>query len=136
MPRILAIDWGAKRVGLAVTDPLQIIVTALDTIPTDRIMRYLKDYTKVEEVEQFVLGWPTHADGNDTDSTPFVRRFHERLQELFPAIPVALEDERGTSQMAVQGMIDAGFKKKDRRKKENVDKLSAVLILRSYLEQF
>ncbi len=135
MPRILSIDYGLKRVGLAVTDPMQIIASALETVPEKEIMSYLKSYTEKEEVELFVLGYPTRSDGSDTHATPHVREFKKRLEKLFTQIPVQLEDESYTSKRAMEAMVQAGVKKKDRRKKENLDKLSAVIILQSYMGQ-
>ncbi len=134
MARILAIDYGGKRTGLAVTDPLQIIASALDTVASETLLEYLKNYLKNEEVEEFVVGYPTREDNEDTHATPLVREFVEKLKKEFPTIPVYLEDERFTSKMAVQAMIDSGVKKKQRRQKENIDKLSATLILQSYME--
>lgn len=130
----MALDYGAKRVGVATTDPLQIIASALDTIPNHEILPFLKEYTQNEQVDEFVVGYPTRMDDSDTHATPLVREFVKRLKKEFPLIPVYLEDERFTSKMAVQAMIQGGVKKKDRRKKENIDKLSATLILQSYLE--
>lgn len=134
MARILALDYGAKRVGVAVTDPLQIIATSLDTIPTDKLLEFLKDYFAKEEVEEIVMGYPTRLNDEDSHATPLVREFVKVLEKEFPTIPVYLEDERFTSKMAVQAMIDGGVKKKDRRVKGNIDKLSATIILQSYME--
>ncbi len=135
MGRILAIDYGTKRVGLAVTDPLKIIATALDTVRTHLLLDYLKKYLATEKVESFVLGMPVNLDLTDTNSTQAVRNFEKILTKNFPNIPVYKVDERLTSKMAVDAMIRGGMKKKDRQKKENVDKISAVIILQSYLAQ-
>ncbi|WP_128543147.1 Holliday junction resolvase RuvX [Larkinella soli] len=134
MARLLAIDYGSKRTGLAVTDPLQIIASALETVPTHQLLDYLKRYAAAEPVEAFVLGLPRRLDGSDTDNTPRVRAFAEKLKAAFPDLPVHWHDERFTSAMALQAMIAAGTKKKDRREKGNIDKVSAVIILQSYME--
>lgn len=134
MARILAIDYGSKRVGLAVTDPLKIIASALDTIHSKEVLNYLKAYTEKEEVEAFVVGMPIHLDGNDTNNTPQVKGFVKGLKKAFPDIPVHLHDERFTSAMALQTMIASGYSKKDRRAKGNIDKIAATIILQSYME--
>jgi len=134
MPRILAIDYGAKRTGLAVTDPSKIIASALETVPTDNLLAYLKKYTQNEAVEAFVVGMPKNLDGTITDGTPYVERFVVELKNIFPEIPIHLHDERFTSKMAMQTMIAGGMKKKDRQIKGNIDKISAVIILQSFME--
>jgi putative holliday junction resolvase len=134
MARLLAIDYGQKRTGLAVTDPLQIIATALETVPTHTLLDYLKKYVLAEPVEAFIMGLPKHLDGNDTDNTPRVLTFVKRLETALPDIPVFLHDERFTSRMALAAMISAGSTKKDRRNKGNIDKVSAAIILQSYME--
>ncbi len=134
MPRILAIDYGAKRTGIAVTDPLKIIASALDTIPTERVIDFLKKYIQNEEVEAFVVGMPQNLDGSDTDGTAYVKRFIEELENNFSEIPIHLHDERFTSKMAVSAMIAGGMKKKDRQIKGNIDKISATIILQSFME--
>jgi len=136
LPRILAIDYGAKRTGVAVTDPLKIIASALETVPSEKMIEYLKVYTQKEEVEAFVVGMPKNLDGSVTDGTIYVERFVELLKANFPLIPIHLHDERFTSKMAVQAMIAGGMKKKDRRVKGNIDKISAVIILQSFMESF
>lgn len=133
MSRILAIDYGLKRTGLAVTDPLQIIATSLETVETNRLFPFLKSYIDKEPVHQIVVGMPKRLDNQDTDMTSHVRSLVEELQKKFPQIPVALVDERFTSSIAKQAMIDGGMKKKARRVKGNVDKISATLILQSYM---
>ena len=134
MPRILAIDYGAKRTGLAVTDPFQIIASALETVPTEKILEFLKKYTQNEVTEAFVVGMPKNLDGSSTDGTAYVERFIIELKATFPETPVHLHDERFTSKMAVQTMIAGGMKKKDRQIKGNIDKISAVIILQSFME--
>lgn len=133
MPRILAIDYGAKRTGLAVTDPLKIIASALETVPSETLIAYLKKYMVSEEVEAFVVGMPKNLDGSDTDGTVYVKRLLEELKTHFPAIPTHMVDERYTSKMAVQAMIAGGMKKKDRQVKGNIDKISAVIILQGFM---
>ncbi|MBL7847649.1 MAG: Holliday junction resolvase RuvX [Cyclobacteriaceae bacterium] len=134
MSRILAIDLGLKRTGLAVTDPLQIIATALDTVETVQLIPYLQAYTARETVERFVLGFPIRLNSQDNEMTPHVRDLEEKLKKIFPTVPISLVDERFTSSMAKAAMIAGGMKKKDRREKGNVDKISAVLILQSYMD--
>ena len=134
MARLLAIDYGQKRTGIAVTDPLQLIATALETVPTHTLLDFLKAYVVAEPVDAFIMGLPKHLDGNDTDNTPRVRTFVKRLEAALPDIPVFLHDERFTSRMALAAMIAAGSTKKDRRNKGNIDKVSAAIILQSYME--
>lgn len=134
MPRILAIDYGKKRTGLAVTDPLKIIASGLTTVDTEQLVYYLKQYFAKEEVELILLGHPKRLDGGDNDITPKVEKFFGQLQKLFPAIPALLIDERFTSKMAFQAMIDSGLKKKDRQNKATVDEVSATILLQGYLE--
>lgn len=134
MGRILAIDFGTKRVGLAVTDPLKIVASPLDTVHSKDLVKYLKDYDDSEGIEEIVLGLPTKLDGSDTTITEQVRQLHKHLKKQFPEKPVNLHDERFTSKMALDAMIAGGMKKKDRREKGNIDKVSAAVILRSYLE--
>lgn len=134
MARVIGIDYGTKRVGIAVTDPLQIVASGLDTIPTDKALQFLKEYCEKEEVEAIALGLPKRLNDEDTHSTPFVLEFQQKLQEMLPTIPVHLVDERYTSKIAMETMIRGGMKKKDRQKKENLDKVSAAVILQSYLD--
>jgi putative Holliday junction resolvase len=134
MARLLAIDFGTKRTGIAVTDPLQLIASALETVPSHQLLQYLKAYVEREPVEAFIVGLPKRLDGTDTDNTPRVRRFVELLQKTLPAIPVHWHDERFTSVMALQAMIASGSTKKDRRDKGNIDKVSAAIILQSFME--
>lgn len=133
MARILALDYGGKRTGIAVTDPLQIIATALTTVETHQLWTYLADYFQREPVEKVLIGWPTHADGNDTHATPLVRAFREEWETKYPALPLIPVDERYTSKLAMRAMIDGGMKKKDRQNKGNVDQVSAVILLQDYL---
>ena len=133
MSRALAIDYGLKRTGIAVTDPLRIIATALETVETSQLISFLKEYMNKETVNQLVVGMPKRLNNEDTDMTPYVHKLVSELNAKFPHLPVALIDERFTSSIAKQAMIDGGMKKKDRRVKGNVDKISATLILQSYL---
>ena len=133
MGRILAIDYGLKRTGLAATDPLKIIASPLETVATVDLISWLAEYIQKEEVERIVIGMPVNLDMSDTHNTDPVRNFIEKITLQFPQIPVSAEDERFTSKIAQQAMVIGGMKKKDRRKKANVDKISATLILQSYL---
>jgi putative holliday junction resolvase len=133
MARILAIDYGLKRCGIAVTDPLKIIATALDTVETFNLISYLKAYIVQEEVELILIGLPLDLRSNDTDITSNVRKFAEVLQKEMPTIKITFADERFTSKMASQALFSSGLKKKDRQQKGNLDKISAVIILQSYL---
>ncbi len=134
MGRILAIDYGLKRTGLAVTDPLRIIATALDMVETPKLIEYLKNYFQKEEVEQVIIGLPKRLNNTDSEIAPAVRTFIETFKSKFPENPIQTVDERFTSSMAQQAMIAGGMKKKDRQVKGNVDKISAVLILQSYMQ--
>lgn len=134
MKRILAIDYGQKRVGLAVTDPLQIIATGLDTINVNDVLKYLENYIAIQPVELFVVGLPKNLNNTPADAAKYVEPFVKQLQKKFPDIPIEMVDERFTSKMAFRAMIDGGVKKMDRRNKETIDKVSAVIILQSYLE--
>lgn len=134
MPRILAIDYGSKRTGIAVTDPLQIIASALDTVRTHDLLEFLKTYTSKEEVEAFVIGMPKKLDNTDSENSQRIKVFIKLLQKTFADIPVYTHDERFTSSMAMQSMIASGVKKSDRREKGNIDKISATIILQSYME--
>ena len=133
MARILSIDYGGKRTGLAVTDPMQIIATGLTAVDTKNLMDYLKVYFLKEAVEKVIIGLPTHADGNDTHATPLVKGFIVRFKKEFPAIPIQTVDEQFTSKLAVRALIDSGVSKKDRRNKKLVDEMSATIILQEYL---
>lgn len=134
MGRIIAIDYGRKRTGLAATDPLQIVANGLATVPSHEAIGYLLKYTAEEEVEAFVVGYPVQMNNTVSESVKYIDPFIKKLKKEFPGILVELMDERFTSKMAFQTMIDAGLKKKDRRNKELVDSISATIILQSYLE--
>lgn len=136
MARVLAIDLGTKRTGLAVTDPLKITANPLETIETEKLLTYLQAYCAKEEVEALVLGHPTRLNGQDNEMTPRVLKLKEDLEKIFPNKKIVLIDERFTSKMAMQTMIAMGSKKKDRKEKAgNLDKVSAAIILQSYLER-
>lgn len=134
MGRIIGIDYGLKRVGIAVTDPLKIIASPLATIETSSAIEFISDYCEREDVETLVLGMPLKLNGEETHSTRPALEFGEKLKEKIPGITLAWQDEQFTSKMAVEAMVAGGMKKKDRRKKENIDKISAAIILQSYLE--
>lgn len=135
MGRILAIDYGLKRTGVATTDPLQIIASPLETIPTAALLTWLESYVTREDVEHIVVGLPTKLNQSETHATKPALAFTEQLRKTFPKIHVSTMDERFTSKIAKQSLILGGMKKKDRRKKENIDKVSASLILQSFLDQ-
>lgn len=134
MARILCIDYGGKRTGLAVTDPLQIIATALTTIPTKELIPFLKNYMATEPVELILIGEPLNLDDSPTHATPLVQQAIKLLTKTFPSIPVQTVDERYSSKMAVRAMIDMGMKKKDRREKGNIDQIAATILLQEYLQ--
>ncbi|KAA0990374.1 Holliday junction resolvase RuvX [Dyadobacter aurulentus] len=134
MGRLLAIDFGSKRSGIAVTDPLQIIATALDTVATHDLRNFIKKYSEKEQLEAFIVGMPKKLDNTDSENAARVNAFIKLLRKDFPEIPVHTHDERFTSSMALQSMISAGSKKSDRREKGNIDKVSATIILQSYME--
>ena len=133
MGRILALDYGTKRTGLAVTDPLRIIATPLDTVTSTELLKFLKTYMQREQVDEFVIGMPRTLQNEDSEMAPLVRKFVEELRKTFPGKPIHQVDERFTSSLAKRAMVDGGMKKKDRQVKGNVDKISATLILQSYL---
>ena len=135
MSRILAFDYGTKRIGIATTDPLQIIATGLETVHSKDIIEYLKKYLGREQVEQFVVGEPKQMDGSQSLSAQHVKGFITLLKKNFPSIPVDTIDERFTSKMASSVIAQSGLKKKDRQSKELVDTISATIILQSYLER-
>jgi putative Holliday junction resolvase len=134
MPRILALDYGKKRTGIAVTDPLQIIATGLETVDSNELIGYLKKYMQQEAVEKIVIGYPLNFDDTPTDATPLVDKFIGKFKNVFPDLPVEKWDERLTSKMAAQSMLEMGLKKKDRQNKALIDTISAVIILQEYLE--
>jgi putative Holliday junction resolvase len=135
MGRIMAIDYGTKRTGLAVTDPLRIIATALETVETKTALDFLTQYFAREPVDELVIGMPRTLRNEDSQTAPAVRVFAEQLKQKFPDKPIHFVDERFTSSIAKQTMIDGGMKKKDRRDKSNVDKISAVLILQTWMQK-
>ena len=134
MDRIIGIDYGRKRVGVAVSDPLGIFASALETVPAAKTIDYLKNYTQNNKVVRFVVGYPMNLNGRPAECAQYVDIFLKQLKKQFPEIPVVLEDERFTSQLAMKAMIAGGMKKSDRREKENVDKISAAIILQSYMD--
>ncbi|WP_111309524.1 Holliday junction resolvase RuvX [Confluentibacter sediminis] len=133
MPRILAIDYGLKRTGIAITDELQIIASGLTTLATKDLFVFLKDYLHKEKVELFLVGEPKQMDNTASESEVFIIPFLNRLEKEFPNIPIKRVDERFTSKMAFKTMIDSGLKKKQRKNKALIDEISATLILQSYL---
>lgn len=135
MDRIIGIDYGRKRVGVAVSDPLGIFASALDTVQSAKIIEYLKLYSEKENVVRFVVGYPTNMDGRPSEAAKDIDIFLKHLAKAFPDIPVTLEDERFTSVLAHKAMIDGGMKKKDRMDKNSVDRISAAIILQSYLDR-
>lgn len=135
MPRIIAFDYGTKRIGIAVTDPLQIIATGLDTIHPKDIMEYLKKYLLAEQVAGFVFGDPKQMDGTPSDSAQHVKGFAKTLKKTFPDIPQYWIDERFTSKLAHQAIMQSGLKKQARRDKERVDTISATIILQYFMQE-
>lgn len=133
MARILAIDFGKKRTGIAVTDEFQIIASGLTTVNTTELLSFLKEYTSKEKVELFLVGEPKQMNNSESESEVLILPFIQKLEKLFPQIPMKRIDERFTSKMAFQTMIDSGMKKKQRRNKAMVDEISATIILQSYL---
>lgn len=135
LARILALDYGTKRTGIAITDELQIIASGLTTVETKNIFSFLTDYIKNEKVELFIVGEPKQMNNKESESEQFIKPFLKKLKLTFPKIPVKRVDERFTSKMAFQSMIDSGLKKKHRQNKGLIDEISATIILQSYLEQ-
>ena len=135
MDRIIGIDYGRKRVGVAVSDPLGIFASALETVHSAKIIEYLKKYAENENVVLFVVGYPVNMNGAPSQAAKDVDVFLKHLAKAFPDTQVVLEDERFTSVLAHRAMIDGGMKKQDRMKKESVDKISAAIILQSYLDR-
>lgn len=133
MGRLLAIDYGTKRTGIAVTDELQIIASGLTTVETEDLLTFLRGYIASETVEKFIVGEPKQMDNTASDSEIYIQKFLEVLAKEFPQIPIVRVDERFTSKMAFQTMIDSGLKKKQRQNKALIDEISATLILQSYL---
>lgn len=135
MDRIIGIDYGRKRVGVAVSDPLGIFASALETVPAAKIVEYLKNYTSKEKVVRFVVGYPMNLNNKPAEAAKDVDVFLKVLKKQFPDIPVTLEDERFTSQLAMKAMIAGGVRKSDRREKGSVDKVSAAIILQTFLDR-
>ena len=134
MGRILALDAGRKRVGLAVSDPMQMIANALDTVSAHEVLNFISAYVKREQVDVFVVGLPKQMNGNDSESMQYIRPLLKKLQENFPTIELVLFDERFTSAMAHKTMLEGGLKKKQRQDKALVDRIAATIILQGYLE--
>lgn len=134
MARVIGIDYGVKRVGVAVTDPLQIIASPLETVPTPHIFDFLKNYFFTEEIECIVVGEPKKLDDSDADIMPQIRQFVKKLNQLFPHIPVMMQDERYTSRDAQRIIINSGIKKMKRRDKSLVDKISASIIIEEWMK--
>ncbi|HRX10442.1 MAG TPA: Holliday junction resolvase RuvX [Draconibacterium sp.] len=134
MARILSIDYGKKRVGIAVTDPQQIIATRLTTVPTNTIWSFLNDYFQKEKVEKVVVGYPLQMNNKASEAVRYINPFLRKFQVQFPEIVVEVFDERFTSKIAFQTMIDGGVKKQQRQNKELIDGISATIILQNYLE--
>lgn len=135
MPRILCIDYGGKRTGIAVTDPLQIIASALTTVDTKDIFPFLKKYFTDEQVELVLIGMPVNWDESDTHATPLVKQFINKFKKDFPAMPITEVDERYTSKMAKDAMLEMGLTKLQRRDKKTVDKIAATIMLQEYLNR-
>lgn len=134
MGRIISIDYGSKRTGLAVTDNLKLIAGGLTTVPTNELLSFLEDYTKKEVVELIIIGLPKQMNNQPSESMKYIKSFVSLLQKKFPNIPMEYVDERFTSVLAHQAMLEGGLKKKSRQNKALVDEISAVIILQSYLE--
>jgi putative Holliday junction resolvase len=135
MARLLAIDYGKKRTGIAVTDPMQIIASGLTTVATRDLTNFLLDYVGKEDVEVIVLGEPKQMDYTDSELGPWLRKYTLQLQDLFPNIKIEREDERFTSKMAQASMLNSGLKKKQRKNKAIVDEIAATIILQSYMDR-
>ncbi|MFM8256375.1 MAG: Holliday junction resolvase RuvX [Bacteroidota bacterium] len=133
MGRIMAIDVGGKRTGIAVTDPLQIIATGLVTIEAHTLVDFIKNYLRTEQVDRFIVGWPTNWDDSPTHGTPHAAKAIQLLQKNFPTIPIEKVDERYTSKMAKDALLEMGLKKKNRRDKKLVDEVAATILLQEYL---
>ena len=134
MERIVGIDFGRKRVGIAVSDPLGIFASALDTLPSGDVLVFLKNYTLKEKVVRIVVGYPMNLNYTPSEAARDLEPFLNMLRKQFPQIPVTLQDERFTSKLAMRAMVEGGMKKSDRRIKGNIDKVSAAIILQSYLD--
>ena len=135
MDRLIGIDYGRKRTGLAVSDPLRIFASALDTVDSAKLIDYLEKYAENETIERFVVGYPQNLDGSPAEARSDVDAFLKVLRKAFPGVPVTLEDERFTSVLAHRVMIDGGMKAGDRRDKKSVDRISAAIILQGYMDR-
>ena len=135
MDRLIGIDYGRRRTGLAASDPLRIFASALETVDTAKLIDYLKKYAEKETIERFVVGYPVNLDGTPAAAQADVDAFLKVLRKAFPGVPVSLEDERFTSVLAHQVMIDGGMKARDRRDKKSVDRISAAIILQGYMDR-
>lgn len=135
MSRILSIDYGSKRTGLAVTDPFQIIATGLCTVETPKLIAFLKNYFLKETVELVIIGMPVNFNDTATHATPLVQKFISVFQKTFPAVPIKEVDERFTSKMASRAMIEMGMKKKQRRNKAMIDEIAATIMLQDYMKR-
>lgn len=133
MAQLLALDYGKRRTGIAVTDDLQIIASGLTTVETDKLIPFLKDYFTKNSVEKVIVGEPLQMDGSASESSIMINKFLTKFVEVFPEIPLDRVDERYTSKMAVQTMIDSGLKKKKRQNKGLIDEIAATIILQDYL---
>jgi putative holliday junction resolvase len=134
--RIMSIDYGGKRTGLAVTDPLKIIATGLCTVETPKLLSFLKDYFLKEPVELVIIGMPVNWDDSATHATPLVQKFIKEFQKNFPSVPIKEVDERFTSKMASQAMVQMGMKKKQRQNKAMIDEIAATIMLQDYLQHY
>ncbi|MDO4826235.1 MAG: Holliday junction resolvase RuvX [Bacteroidia bacterium] len=135
MDRIIGIDYGRKRTGIAASDPLGIFASALDTVPSAKIIEYLQNYALRETITEIVIGYPKNLNGLPAEAAKDVDAFLPRLRKAFPEVPVYMEDERFTSVLAHRAMIDGGMKYKDRRDKSSVDRISAAIILQGFLDR-
>jgi putative Holliday junction resolvase len=134
--RIIALDYGKVRTGIAITDELQLIASGLTTVPTKELIPFLKQYVANEEIDTLVIGEPKQMDNTPSESEILIQGFLKELKKVFPAMPIVRQDERFTSKMAMQSMIAGGMKKKQRRNKEMVDEISATLILQAYMNKY
>ena len=135
MARILALDYGTKRTGVAITDPFQLIASGLTTVATEDLWDFLEQYLREEDVERIVVGEPRQMDNTPSEVEGAIRAFLKELNKRYPKLPVSRQDERFTSKMALRTMVEGGMKKKKRRQKETLDQISATLILQSYLSR-
>lgn len=135
MGRIIALDYGKVRTGIAITDELQLIASGLTTVPTKELIPFLMEYIKKEDVDTFVIGEPKQMDNTPSESEVLIQDFLKKLRQVFPDMPIVRQDERFTSKMAMQSMVASGMKKKKRRNKEMIDEISATLILQAYLQK-